>query len=1395
MRRAKKEINKKQLKFIALMFLVISFMYSIALINEGGIESFIQDISTGTNSLANFFINPSITGFATIFDAGPPYFDPSPPDYNLTEDQLFEVQLNATDPDNDTITFTDNSESPEVNWPIFNMNGSGFISFTPTNDDVGNHTVGISIEDGTNDPVTENVVFSVANVNDPPQIMNWTPVSLTPETTENNSIGFSFEYNATDPDLPYGDVLTSRWIVDGVVNSTTVNETSGFWSFTTGFCEPRYRNITLEVSDIENETDSITWNLSITNVNRGPAWNGTISNITWEEDNNLINNISLDDYFYDPDYSECGDNPSFSSTGNTNIIINIGSTTPHSVSFYPASNWFGSEEIYFTINDDYTTADSNNLTLNVTNVQDPPEIESIPDQQAYTYVLFSYQVNASDPDNDILTYYDNTSLFNISSITGLINFTPITDDVGNYSINIIVSDGIDNASTLMNLSIFNNTAPIIDPIGNKSVEENSLFELTVTGSDADGDSLTFSSNYSKMLNPVSSNATAANFSFTPLDEDKGNHTILVTVNDIRGATDSTTFILEVLDINNPPILALIGNRTAKINKTFSLKVNATDLDSGDILNFSNNDTALFIINWSTGQITFTPGDSDEGNHSINISVTDDATIPKTDYEIVIFTVTKNRAPVIDPIGNQTATEDLEFNLTINASDLDGDPLVFSDNTSLFDIDPSIGFISFIPNASQVGLYSIQINVSDDDNATGTATFWLNISEVNDSPYFDPALENQTATESTLFYYDINATDEENDTLSFSDNSTLFNISSSTGIINFTPTNNDIGEYVINISVSDNNSITSSVIIFTILNINNPPNITSYAPLELVFNTAENLSLQFNVTADDPDLIYGDSLRYAWYLDSVNQSANQSWLYEPDFLAAGQHNITVIVSDDFNETDSITWDASVSNTNRLPTFGIKTQTTEEDFNAGTNSNTNTTDQSGNIILNKQNSTDYYSQGTFTSSVIDLKAEDNMNLTYINFSTTIPNNTNITLQTRTAATEVGLDNSSWNSIYANDSLIESGDYQYIQYRANLSTTNTLVTPVLYDVKVSYIISDFTGNENTIYINWIDLDNYFNDDDTDDTITYDISGNSNIDISIGNTTHQVTLTPASNWYGSETIFFTMNDSYNTTRSNNITLTFVEYEGINPGATILYSGGGGSSTIIKTKKVEVEKPYSFNLITPSTMTMYQNDTIIAPITLNNYGDTTLKEVSLTASVNSSFIKLRFTKNYFATIEKKTSVETSLIVESYTTLGSYEIVVFADVKDPEFNDSAKFFMSSIELGQWGQKEFDTKIAFTRDLLEENPECLELNEQLVDAQKLIAKSDYKRAQLLIQSVVDTCKYLITTKEPIIEEPTPKEIMGKRTRIIAIGIGILFIIILLLYLIVHKGSKRKHRSGY
>jgi hypothetical protein len=1397
MKMRKKEMNKKQAMSLILMFFVIAFIYSFSIISHEGAGSFINEFKIGKNNfLSDIIFNPSITGRVTGFANEDPYFDPSPPDYNLTQDQLFEMQLNATDPENDTITFTDNSDAPEINWIVFEMNGTGFISFTPENDDVGNHTVGISIEDGINDPVTENVIFSVINVNDPPEIVNYTPSNLTPSTTENNSIGFSFEYNATDPDLDYGDILNVSWIIDGVINSTAYDETSGSWTLTTGFCEPRYKNITLVVVDSEGESDSVTWNLSITNVNRVPIWNGTINHITWNEDTDLLNNISLDEYFNDDDYTECNDNPSFSSTGNSNITINIGAAGPHWVSFYPAADWFGTEEVFFTVDDGYATADSNNFTLNVTNVQDPPTIQSITDQQAYCYVEFNYQVNASDEDGDTLTYYDNTTLFDINSSTGLITFSPIPMNIDNYSIKITVGDGNYNASTNMNLTIANNTAPVIDAIDNKSVEENSLFILLATGSDVDGDSISYSSNYSRILNPVSSNSTAANFSFTPNDDDNGNHTIEITATDSKGATATTTFILEVVDVNNPPVLSYIGPRIAKINHTFSLKVNATDPDSGDTLMFADN-TSLFNIHWQTGMIEFTPDDSKEGNYSVNASVTDDASVPKTDYEIVLFEVTPNRAPSIDEIGTQTAIEDSQFNLTINASDPDGDSLNFTDNSSMFTISLSSGFIIFTPEYGDVGLHEIQINATDEDGAYDSKTFWINITEINDPPYFNPALENQTATEGILFYYDINASDEEGDNLIFNNNNTeLFTIDPNTGVISFTPENEDVGNYSIEINVTDNNSVTSSVMEITILNVNTAPNITSYIPQNLTQNTAENLSLLFSVNVSDDDIIHGDIINYTWKLDSVNQSSNQSWIYEPGFASAGTRNITIIVSDSQRETDSIEWNITVNNTNRIPTFGIIIHTTEADFSSGTKSNVNTTLQEGDILLDKQDLLNYYSSGTFTSPVINLLADSNMNISYINWTETRPAGTNITMQTRSSVTAAGIDNKTWSSVYVNDSLVDTPHYQYAQYRTNLSTSDTLITPELHEVKISYIISNFTGNENTIYVNWIDLDDFFNDSDSDDSIRYNAFENYYIDVSIDNTTHQVTLAPAADWYGSETVYFTINDSYNTTRSNNVKITFVEYEGITPGNTIIYTGGGGGGatrTIIKTKTEEVDKPYSFNIITPQTMTMYQNDTAIAPINLNNYGENILTDVDLSASVNNSDIKLKFTKDHFDVIDKNSFVNTNLIIESYNAVGSYEVVVYANVKDPKFNDSAKFMMSSIELGQWGPEEFDTKISFTRDLLEENPECLELNEQLSEARDAISRGDYNRGQLMIQSVVDTCRYLITTNEPIIEEPSEDITENQRIRIVAAIAGVVFIIILITYLITKSGSgKRKRR---
>jgi len=65
-------------------------------------------------------------------------------------------------------------------------------------------------------------------------------------------------------------------------------------------------------------------------------------------------------------------------------------------------------------------------------------------------------VDGSDPDNDTLTFYDNTALFDIDQVTGEIIFTPDASDAGTHIITVIVSDGkgCDNSNASSSFSLY-----------------------------------------------------------------------------------------------------------------------------------------------------------------------------------------------------------------------------------------------------------------------------------------------------------------------------------------------------------------------------------------------------------------------------------------------------------------------------------------------------------------------------------------------------------------------------------------------------------------------------------------------------------------------------------------------------------------------------------------------------------------------------------------------------------------------------------------------------------------------------------------------------------------------------------------------------------------------------
>ena len=1274
-------------------------------------------------------------------------FDPRPngEQFNLTEDELFFYDFNTTC--NESFVFF-SSNAQDLGFNSFAItNSTGIVNFTPPNNDVGVFSVTIIAENTSNavDKDVITVIYNVSNSNDAPNITSFWPQETNTSVNENSTLAFN--YTATDDDSIYGDVLNTSWYLDLVLVSANLT-----WNYTPGFCDAGLHNVTLVVNDTSNANDTQSWNVTVNNTNRVPILNYTIQNKTWQEDTNLTNNFTLSNFFSDLDNLECSDesNLTFSAEGNSSITVIINDSTTN-VSFITTLNFFGVEIIYFTASDGTNTTNSNNITLNVTGVNDAPTF-NYTNQSLFENVPFVFDINATDPDNDLqpgtdtLTYYDNSTIFNINPSTGIISFTPSNSDVGYHHVNISVDDAQINTTALVYFNVTSNSIPNLTAIGNKNATEGIYFRMNVSAVDADNNSLTFSSNFSR-FDMFVINSTAVNFSFLPNNDDVGNHTINITVTETSGASDHEVISLNVFNINNAPNLTAIPNQTLRTDKLFTLNVSATDLDN-DNLTFYDNSTLFNItyVNITAGLISFTPNSNNTGNHTINISVADQYS---NDSQTVLFIINNNTAPVLAKIGNHTFQEDSRFILQINATDADNDLLSFNVNSTLFNfttVNLTSVLINFTPSQHDVGLHWINFTVNDTPLADFELVFF-NITLFNDTPYFDPAIPNLNATVGIPFYYDANATDEENDSLTYSDNSTVFNISNSTGIIEFTPTINQTGNHSTNISVSDGSNINSTIITFTVLAANSAPTITSFTPNTTNISVAEGSSVLFNVTVSDPD---GDTINYSWKLNGTEKSTNQSWSYSPGYTEAGYYNVTVLV-DDSSLNDSQSWNLTVNNSNRIPKYGVINQSTQSDFSGGTLYQINITAESGNITLAKSDGTNHFAEGNFTSSVIDIQSSSNTTLMNISWKENRPENTSIILQVRSSPDNVTFTNFTGNNTInytnPNGTLINTSSDRYIQYKAILSTNNSNTTPVIEYVVIKYKISDFAGREDTVYLNYIDLDDYFSDLDTDNTITYTVSNTSNIVISI-DSSNRVSLTPDADWYGTKNVTFYASDGYSNVSSDSISLIFQNIAEPSTTTTITVSsggGGGGGATSYITRNIIINQSRSIELIAPGNVYVGINEEIIVPVTIQNNENYAMQGIELSASSNITGIEMFLTSSYIKNLEPNNKTDVELVIEASNISRSFNVKLVAEVTEPSINDSAIVSINVLE-------NVSKEIAYVRDFIRLNPECLELNELVLQAKKEVENYNYDRARVLLDKAIDNCKFLLSAKKIQVSEP-------------------------------------------
>ena len=127
-----------------------------------------------------------------------PFFNRAPiiisePAITATESNQYSYQLEAKDPDGDSLTYllTLSPEGMSINCE------NGLITWTPTNEQVGINLVEVEISDGRESD-TQSFEIEVINVNNPPQILSYFPVNLNFKINEGNSAKFEVQANDMD---------------------------------------------------------------------------------------------------------------------------------------------------------------------------------------------------------------------------------------------------------------------------------------------------------------------------------------------------------------------------------------------------------------------------------------------------------------------------------------------------------------------------------------------------------------------------------------------------------------------------------------------------------------------------------------------------------------------------------------------------------------------------------------------------------------------------------------------------------------------------------------------------------------------------------------------------------------------------------------------------------------------------------------------------------------------------------------------------------------------------------------------------------------------------------------------------------------------------------------------
>jgi hypothetical protein len=623
-----------------------------------------------------------------------------------------------------TITFTATSSAPAI-VPHPTVSGSGAsrtLHYTPAANAHGPVTITVRAQDsgttadGGVDFLERSFTINVTPVNDPPQAANDTATAA-----EDGAVTVAVRDNDADID---GDTLSITAVTQPAHGSAVINP-GGTVVYTPA---PNYHgpdSFTYTVADPSGATSTATVQVTVTPSNDAPI--AASDSATTAEDAPVAVAVLANDSDLD------GDNLTvveLSDPDHGNVLLNADGT----VTYTPDLDYSGPDSFTYRARDGALSSGIATVTLSVLDSEnDPPTAR---DDSAVTDedldVLIPVLANDSDPDGNPLSIIETPAVSHGDLFVlpgGVIQYRPRPDSHGPRGFTYTISDGQGGTATATVHVTVNsvNDPPVLEELDIFDATEEVTFRFTAAASDADlpADSLHFSLGPGAPAGATIDPITGF-FEWRPTEADgPGEYRIAIRVTDGANPelSDVEAFTLNVVESNQDPVLATIGNQTVDELATLRFTAAATDADlPANELRFRLGPGAPSgaSIDPVTGAFDWTPSEtSGPGVFPLTVIVSEIGPAPRVDSETISITVREvNAPPVLDTIGNQPIDEGatLRFTATATDPDLPANGLAYSlsgDAPAGATMDHSSGQFAWTPTVPQgPGTYTFAVRVTD-----------------------------------------------------------------------------------------------------------------------------------------------------------------------------------------------------------------------------------------------------------------------------------------------------------------------------------------------------------------------------------------------------------------------------------------------------------------------------------------------------------------------------------------------------------------------------------------------------------------------------------------------------------------------------------------------------------